>query len=342
MSLSSFMRGSSWVALACSVSCSAKSVSDAGSKSAAPIAPAHAGAAPKSPGHEVAVLPPTSEGDGAARSDAGAEAQAVPVIPTDMLAVPAGRFVMGADGKGERDEAPAHEVTIGTFLLDKVEVTNEAYDECVRARACQPYRTHVAEDMKLGPDKRFRGPTQPVVGVSWFDAKAYCEWRGKRLPSEAEWEKAARGPDGRSYPWGETDPDPDRLACFAGSRTGATLPVGSFPNGAGPYGHLDLTGNVWEWTADLYDPYAYKRPGAARGVPGTCDEIQQAQDELRTNHQQGYTGTNPIPVECERVLRGGAFNYNGRGLRASNRVHHAPNFRLVVAGFRCAGDLPPG
>jgi formylglycine-generating enzyme required for sulfatase activity len=255
-----------------------------------------------------------------------------------MLLVPGGTFTMGADNLGERDEQPAHAVTLAAFWLDRLEVTNAEYEACVRAAVCKPYRAQVAEDMKLGSDKRFRGAAQPVVGVSWFDAQAYCGWRGKRLPREAEWEKAARSPDKRKYPWGEAEPDPARLACFAGSRSGATQPVGSFPSGAGPYGHLDLAGNVWEWTADVYDPYAYKRATASQGVPGSCEEVKKAQDELRENHEQGYTGTNPIPTECERVLRGGAFNYNAKGLRASNRVHHAPNFRLVVAGFRCAKD----
>jgi formylglycine-generating enzyme required for sulfatase activity len=281
----------------------------------------------------------------AAATDAGdptrSELAAVPDAstgPADMLPVPGGEFIMGADGIGERDEQPAHRVTIRGFLLDTHEVTNRSYEECMRVAVCKPYRREAAADMKLGPDERFRGPEQPVVGVSWYDATAYCAWRGKRLPSEAEWEKAARGTDARTYPWGEAEPDPQRLACFSGSRGGTTLPVGSFPSGKGPYGHLDLTGNVWEWTSDLYDPYAYKRSTAAAGVPGSCEEIVKSQDALRAHHQQGYTGKNPIPVDCERVLRGGAFNYNARGLRASNRVHHAPNFRIVVAGFRCAKD----
>ena len=265
-----------------------------------------------------------------------------PSSPPDMLPVPGGAFTMGANGVGELDEQPQHQVTLAGFLLDKLEVTNADYRACVEAKACAPYRDGVAASMKLGTDDRFRGPTQPVVGVSWFDAKAYCEWRGKRLPREAEWEKAARGAEGRTYVWGEAKPDPLRLACFAGSVSGATMPVGSFPDGAGPYGHLDLAGNVWEWVEDLYDPYAYQRVGAARGEPGTCEQILLAQDELRRNKRQGYTGTNPIPSECERVLRGGAFNYHARGLRASNRVHHPGTWRLLVAGFRCAKDLPDG
>ncbi|MCA9597871.1 MAG: SUMF1/EgtB/PvdO family nonheme iron enzyme [Myxococcales bacterium] len=262
-----------------------------------------------------------------------------PEIPDDMLPVPGGTFTMGADDEGEQDERPAHKVTIKGFLLDKTEVTNAAYLECVQAKVCKPYREGVAAAMKYGSDREFRHPNQPVVGVSWTDAKTYCEWRGKRLPREAEWERAARGDDGREYPWGNEPPDKNKHGAFAGAKNGTTVDVGSYPDGRGPYGHFDLAGNVWEWTEDMYDPYAYKRPTASEGKPGSCDEILAALNELRRNHQQGYTGTNPIPAECEHVLRGGAFNYRPQGLRASNRVHHPGGFRILVAGFRCAKDM---
>jgi formylglycine-generating enzyme required for sulfatase activity len=242
---------------------------------------------------------------------------------------------MGADAGGERDEHPAHKVTLKSFLLDTHEVTNGAYRECVAAKVCRPYRDDVAKAMKYGSEQAFRGDKQPVVGVSWDDAKSYCEWRGKRLPTEAEFERAARGDDGRTYVWGNETPDSKRHGVFS---SGATEDVGSRPAGAGPYGHHDLAGNVWEWIADHYDPYAYQRPTASQGIPGTCEQIQKTQDELRESGQQGYTGTNPIPNECERVLRGGAFNYHPKGLRASNRVHHPGSWRLLVAGFRCAKD----
>jgi formylglycine-generating enzyme required for sulfatase activity len=112
--------------------------------------------------------------------------------------------------------------------------------------------------------------------------------------------------------------------------------VGTHPEGKGPYGHLDMAGNVWEWLEDIYDPYAYRRPQAERGIAGSCDEVMAAEDELRKKGQQGFTGTNPIPSECEHVLRGGAFNYDGPGLRSSNRVHHPGTFRLIMSGVRCA------
>jgi formylglycine-generating enzyme required for sulfatase activity len=264
----------------------------------------------------------------------------LPEIPKDMLPVPGGTFVMGTEGEGEGDEGPAHSVTLKGFLLDRTEVTNQAYLECVRASACKPYQSVAAS---FGAEESaFRGPEQPVVGVSWFEAEAYCAFRGKRLPREAEWERAARGDDGRRYAWGNQAPDPLTLACYGRNpkaKGGATMPVGSYPKGEGAYGHLDLTGNVWEWTADVYDPYAYRRPRAAEGIPGSCDEVLATQDELRRAGKQGFTGKNPIPTICERVLRGGAFNYRADGLRVSNRVHHPPEWHILVAGFRCARDL---
>lgn len=273
----------------------------------------------------------------AAAAPGAAPAARVPVCPPDMLFVPGGTFTMGADSGGENDEHPAHAVTVAGFCYDRLEVSNGRYLECVRAGACKPYRDDAAASMHLGPERAFRGATQPVMGVSWFDAGAYCAWRdAARLPTEAEWERAARGGDDRRYVWGNDAPDRKKHGCFQSCETGVTMPVGSYPAGAARWGQLDLAGNVWEWTADYYDPYAYRRAGAAQGVPGSCDEIRAAQDELRKSKQQGFTGTNPIPTECERVLRGGAFNYHPQGLRVSNRVHHPGTWRLLVAGFRCA------
>lgn len=254
-----------------------------------------------------------------------------------MLYVPGGRFVMGSDHGGEQDERPAHEVTVSAFWLDRTEVSNRAYERCVAASACRPHDPTSARKNRLGEDVDFRGAAQPISSVSWDDATAYCQFVGKRLPREAEWEKAARGTDSRRFPWGETSPTP-AMAVF---ETGRTANVGSHPQGAGPYGHLDLAGNVWEWVDDIYDPYAYRREGAPHGVPGSCPEVLAAQRELKAGGRQGFTGSNPIPNECERVLRGGAFNYGGAGLRASNRVHHPGRFRLIMSGFRCARDATP-
>ena len=230
---------------------------------------------------------------------------------------------MGADEGGEEDEHPAHKVTLKAFYLDKTEVTNAAYAECVTAKLCKS---------KARLD--FNQPEQPVDFVGWADAKSFCEWKGKRLPGEAEFERAVRGDDDRLYPWGNDKPTPDRAVFSAPS----PLAVGSKPAGRGPFGNDDHAGNVWEWMNDEYDPYAYKRATAGQGIPGTCEEITAAQNELRAAGKQGYTGSNPIPTECEHSIRGGAYNYGWVGLRATNRVHHAGRFRITVLGFRCAKD----
>ena len=261
------------------------------------------------------------------------------VVPDGMLLVPAGPFTMGADTGGEDDEHPAHTVSLPAFWLDRTEVTNEAHAKCVDAKTCRA-RAFVAGASHAGPVENFGKPRQPVVGVSWDDAKTYCAWLGRRLPREAEFEKAIRDGDGRRYPWGNDPPTP-ALTVFARQMGhDATDEVGAHPSGRGPYGHDDLAGNVWEWIDDEYDPIAYQRATADSGVPGSCAEIMAAQNKLRAEGKQGFTGSNPIPNECEHVLRGGAFNYDAFGLRSTNRVHHPGRFRLVMTGFRCAKDAP--
>jgi formylglycine-generating enzyme required for sulfatase activity len=264
-----------------------------------------------------------------------------------MLLVPAGPFTMGADTGGEEDEHPAHTVTLPPFALDRTEVTNAQWNQCVEAGICRPKSEAVRA---AHPD--FDGPNQPVSGVSWEDAQAYCGWRGKRLPREAEFEKAARDSDGRRYAWGNDPPSHDKTVFSSGR----PQDVGTHPAGRGPYGHDDLAGNVWEWMADEYDPYAYRRSAAqsARsdsepepepepetdGQPGACAEILAAQDELRRQNKQGFTGSNPIPTECEHSIRGGAYNYDAHGLRVTNRVHHPGRYRIPMLGLRCARDVP--
>lgn len=286
---------------------------------------AHDAAAP----HEVAASTPDASPTIDARPEAE-DALATKEAPEGMLFVPGGTFTMGADRNGEEDEHPAHAVTLGSFFLDKTEVTNRAYDACVAAKECHAKDRAIAE----GEKGLFNLPNGPVVGVTAFDAEKYCAWKGKRLPREAEFERAVRGDDGRKYPWGKDEPTL-RHTVFGGKHPEE---VGSHPLGKGPYGHDDLAGNVWEWLADLYDPYAYKRANASKGEPGTCKEILEAQDELRAQGKEGYTGSNPIPRECERSIRGGAYNYDAFGLRSTNRVHHPPTFHLKMTGFRCAKD----
>jgi formylglycine-generating enzyme required for sulfatase activity len=305
----------------------------AGAASAASAASAEASSGPAASAL-IAASASSGAGAGSAPVAAGSAPVAEPA-PEGMLLVPGGTFTMGSDDLGEPDEHPAHKVTLKPVWLDTTEVTNEAYRRCVDKGVCRGHDKSSASVNKVGEDRSFRKPKQPISAISWDDSLAYCRWVGKRLPTEAEWEHAARGDDARLYPWGNKLGTHDE-AVF-GEAT--TAEVGSRPRGAGPYGHLDLAGNVWEWIGDYYDPYAYRRATAAEGVPGSCDEIMETQRELQRTHKQGFTGSNPIPGLCERVLRGGAFNYHAKGLRASNRVHHAATFRLVMSGFRCAKDV---
>jgi len=258
-----------------------------------------------------------------------------PTGPADMALVKGGKFKMGTDDEGELDERPAHEVTVASFWLDKTEVTQKAYDECVSASACTPADPEILATFGTvesgGP---FRGPERPVVGLQWPAARTYCAWRQKRLPREAEFERAVRGDDGRKYPWGNEPPTKERTVFYPSNYP---EDVGTHPTGRGPYGHDDLAGNVWEWLEDDYDPIAYTR-STADGRAAGCDEILVAQNKLRAEGKHGFTGTNPIPTECEKSIRGGAYNYGASGLRSTNRVHHHARFKLRMLGFRCAKD----
>ena len=241
--------------------------------------------------------------------------------------IPAGPFVMGSDDQGELDERPAHTVELGAYYIDRHETTNAEYQACIKAKACKAPR-------KI--DKKMEDGDRPVVGVSWWDAEAYCKWRGKRLLTEAEWEKAARGDKGQLYPWGNDAPTEER-GCFGWQEPRACKP-GSRPKGDSPYGVSDMAGGVWEWLADVYDAGYYPRSPQKDPTGGTCEESLKFFDQLRKEKKQGFTGSNPIPTECERVLRGGAWNYNPEGLRSSNRVHHHARFRIQVAGIRCGAS----
>lgn len=173
---------------------------------------------------------------------------ATPSPPESMVVVPAGWFLMGQDD-GRRSNRPQRQVYLDTFAIDRTEVTVAAYALFVQETGYQPKGWDPAS-VEARAD-------EPVVGVLWRDADAYCRWLGQRLPTEAQWEKAARGTDGRRYPWGDAW-DSSRANTQESGRDGP-LPVGSFPQGASPYGALDMAGNVAEWVVDYFDPdyYAY-------------------------------------------------------------------------------------
>jgi sulfatase modifying factor 1 len=229
------------------------------------------------------------------------------------VAVPQGSFWMGCnqdlDGNCRDDEHPYREVELGAFELDRYEVTVAEYRACVDAGTCTAPDTGGACNWDVAGTE-----DNPINCVDWGQASAYCDWAGRRLPTEAEWEKAARGSDGRTYPWGEEDPDCSRAVMNDGGNgcgTGKTMAAGSVPAGASPHGAMDMAGNVWEWVADWYDRSYYEKAPAG-DPPGPAD------------------GT-------LRVARGGSW-YGGtpQDLRASRRNPLDPSFRNHDLGFRCA------
>ena len=216
-----------------------------------------------------------------------------------MVYVPPGTFPMGStDGDG--DEQPVHDVTLDGFWIDETEVTNAHYAQCVEAGECEA---------SFYEDSAYNGDNLPVVGVFWNDADAYCNWAGGQLPTEAQWEYAARGPDGNTYPWGEEVPTCD-LAQY-GDCDGQTVPTGSYPEGASWAGALDMAGNVWEWVSDWYDSDAYASAVA----------------ENPTGPESGDT----------KVLRGGSWIGKSINLRGANRGDDDSVWYDDI-GFRC--DLP--
>jgi len=227
-----------------------------------------------------------------------------------MVVIPAGAFWMGRDD-GNDDEHPRHRVELDAYAIDRYEVTNALYQRFVAAtnhRAPGLANPNVSENLL----RDLTGASQPVVGVSWHDADAYCRWAGMRLPTEAEWEKAARGDDGRAYPWGEPW-DPSR-ANSKESGLGRTAPVGSYPSGVSPYGVHDMAGNVWEWVADWY-----------------------AKDYYTHGPRRNPTGPDS---GSWKVLRGGSWGYLPSLLKTTSRLSITPDLRNTVVGFRCARGIP--
>jgi len=231
---------------------------------------------------------------------------------TPMASVPGGTFPMGCDSS-RASERPRHLVRVAAFAIDATEVTVRDYDGCVFARACKPSGLASGET-SLCNDARTR-PDHPANCVDWDDAHAFCAWAGKRLPTEEEWEYAARGADERAYPWGDVAPMTNMVnALGEGDGFAATSPVATYDAGRSPFGVYDMAGNVWEWTADRYDASYY----------ATAPSVNPAG-----------------PVDGgERVIRGGGFDAASiaRFVRASARAHADPESTGAgdSQGFRCA------
>jgi formylglycine-generating enzyme required for sulfatase activity len=234
---------------------------------------------------------------------------------TVLLYVPGGEYTLGADDIGD-DERPVHLVELSPFWIAKYPVTNEQY---ARFLAANPG----SELPELWADKGFNQPQQPVVGVSRKEAQAYCRWAGLRLPSEAQWEAAARGRDRRRYPWGNDKPTP-KHANFA-NRENGTTPVGAYPKGAGPFGALDQAGNVWEWCEDVWNPEAYRDRNGQR-------------DPVSTSLSTGLSTTGDSAVRC---LRGGSWSDDAGYLAAAYRFRSWASNRFRYFGFRCLSSAVP-
>jgi formylglycine-generating enzyme required for sulfatase activity len=221
--------------------------------------------------------------------------------PSGMVFVPAGQFIMGSSGL-EPDEGPQRKVFVDAFYIDRHEVTNAEYRKFIKAT--KRFASDFLDDSDLGK------PDLPVVGVSYEDAAAYAKWAGNRLPTEAEWEKAARGIDGRIYPWGNEFNA--KKANKIGEEDGYpyTAPVNSFKAGVSPYGAKNMSGNVWEWCADFYQR-DYYADAPSKNPKGPKSELF-------------------------RVIRGGSWDYDFNSLRISNRSAADPETRRYDLGFRCA------
>jgi len=225
----------------------------------------------------------------------------------DMVTVDAGTFHMGCDENVEApcaaDEVPYHDINLAAFEIDRHEVSQANYQACVRSGTCFP----PASDPECHWDP-VQNADLPVVCVNWEQARTYCGWLNNRLPSEAEWEKAARGLDARIFPWGNADPDCSRAA--SSECVISVQPVGSLPAGVSPCGALDMGGNVWEWVNDYYlaDYYA---SSPANNPPGPADSTH-------------------------RAMRGGSYLHEAALTRCANRGGEVPTVYKEYLGFRCA------
>lgn len=238
-----------------------------------------------------------------------------------MVRVPGGPFTMGRNN-GPSEESPAHEVVLPAFYIDKNLVTIAEYAKFIQAKGPigpggEMYLDVADPDNKIHRVGKVWQPAPeselyPASEMSWHGAVAYCKWIGKQLPSEAEWEKAARGTDGRLYPWGNEAPTGERA--FFGGYRGETVPVGRFPQGASPYGALDMAGQLWEWTRSIAARYPY----------------------------DSKDGRENLSAEQPRVTRGGSSSSDLEGLTATSRHIVGPRRQATghaYHGFRCVSKV---
>ncbi|MYC76547.1 formylglycine-generating enzyme family protein [Candidatus Poribacteria bacterium] len=238
----------------------------------------------------------------------------------DMVLIAAGEFLMGSDD-GERDERPVHTVYLDAFYIDPYEVTVGEYKRFLEETNHRPLPNSVS---RTSPTDQ-----HPVVEVNWHDAMAYAQWAGKRLPTEAEWEKAARGGlIGQDYPWeGRIDANTANYGnnTKAGTHQERTTPVGTYP--ANGYGLYDMSGNVAEWCLDTYQRKFYEN-GQQRNPVAGAENVQQAIANAATHKER-------------RVVRGGSWSFNAKSVRVANRLAEKPSLLSSDVGFRCVRDVKP-
>ncbi len=254
---------------------------------------------------------------------ASGEAMTSPKDGMITLYVPAGEFTMGStedDSMAKDHEFPQHQVYLDAFWIDQTEVTNAMFSNFLNEVGNQNedgsawintighYSTIRQEETLWIPEDGYEN--HPVANITWYAAEAYCEWAGRRLPTEAEWEKAARGTDGNIYPWGNDEPTCEITNYDYYCWVRHSKPVGSYPNGQSPYGALDMSGNAWEMVADYY-----------------------AADYYMNSPQSNPTG--PTTGDS-RVVRGGSFHIHEYDVRTTRRSKVLPTGSGAAVGFRCA------
>ena len=259
-------------------------------------------------------MTPYEEPTSGATADVELVAESTPgeePLASEMVTIAAGPFVRGTE-HGGFDERPTRTIHLDEFSIDRFEVTNHQYQQFVVATG---HRKPGLPSRYAKSGAKVRGMNQPIVYVSWDDAEAYCRWKGKRLPTEAEWEKAMRGTDGRLWPWGDTEQSDGANWARVNDGHEATARVGTFQLDKSPYGVMDGAGNVMEWVADWYDETYYK----------------SSPDHNPPSPEYG----------TYRVLRGGSYTTTGGDVRITSQSKMMQDFRDETIGFRCASSSNP-